>query len=220
MGLFQKFSLRLSRRNKILLLVLTLISTVSVVGVALGYYLMNKLPILGKAAGNNPIEALRLASSMMLNELSPTPVKSLNTTKWDFNYSQTVEFPEHELHLATAEQIIEWSVVHRTQPWVDDVEEFLSEANYSLVDTTAHFVFIECESGNTPAMTITYYSHNQSLLVEKGWVERVTYNSYILVVTEDIALKIIKLNSDYPLVIRAILENLNSNIRFERARTL
>jgi len=181
---------------------------------------MNKLPILGKAAGNNPIEALRLASSMMLNELSPTPVKSLNTTKWDFNYSQTVEFPEHELHLATAEQIIEWSVVYSTQPWVDDVEEFLSEANYSLVDTTAHFVFIECESGNNPVMTITYYSYNQSLLVEKGWVKRVTYNSYTLIVTEDIALRIIKLNSDYQLVVRTIIENLNRNIRFEKEQTI
>jgi len=210
----------MNRRNKILLIVLIVVCIATVAGISLGYYLMGILPILGRAAGNNPIEALKLASSMMINEVTPTTVKNFNTTRADFNYSQTVEFPEDKLQLATAEQIIEWSVAHNTQPWVDDIGEFLSEANYSLVDTTAHFVFIECESGNNPVMTITYYSYNQSLLVEKGWVKRVTYNSYTLIVTEDIALRIIKLNSDYQLVVRTIIENLNRNIRFEKEQTI
>jgi hypothetical protein len=206
----------MTRKNKILLIVLSFIGIVSVVGVVLGYYLMNQFPVLGKAAGNNPIEALRLASSMMLHELTPSNVKSFNLTETYLNYSQTVNFPEDKLQLATVEQIIEWSVTHSNQPWVDDVGKFLSEANYSLTDTTAHFVFIECKSGNNPVMTITYYSYNKPLLVEKGWVERVTYNSYTLIVTEDIAIEIIKLNSDYQLVVKTIIENLNRNIRFEK----
>ena len=210
----------MKRRNKILLIVLSLIGIVSIVSAALGYYLMNKLPILGKAAGNNPIEALRLASSLMLNELSSTSVKSFNLTEADLNYSQTVDFPEDKLQLATAEQIIEWSVTNKNQPWVDDVGKFLSEANYSLTDTAAHFVFIECESGNISVMTITYYSYNQSLLVEKGWTKRVTYNSYTLIVTEDIATEIIKLNSNYQLVVKTIIENLNRNIRFEKEQAV
>jgi hypothetical protein len=192
----------------------------SIVGVSLGYYLMNQFPILEKAAGNNPIEALKLASGMMLNELSPTSVKSFNLTEADLNYSQTVDFPKDKLQLATAEQIIEWSVTHNNQPWIDDVGKFLSEANCSLMDTTAHFVFVECKSGNNPVMTITYYSYNQSLLVEKGWTKRVTHNSYTLIVTEDIATEIIKLNSDYPLVVKTIIENLNRNIRFEKEQAV
>lgn len=99
---------------------------------------------------------------------------------------------------------------------VDDVGKFLSEANYSPTDTAAHFVFIECESENNPVMTITFYRYNQSLLVEKGWTERVAYNSYTLTVTEDITIEVIKLNSDYRLIVRTIIESLNRNIRFEK----
>jgi len=206
----------MKRRTKILLAILVLISCIALAGVSLGYYLMSRFPILGRAAGNNPIEVLRLASSMMLNELTPTSVKNFDLDKADLNYSQTVIFPENKLELATAEQIIEWSVTHNSQPWVDDVGKFLSEANYSLMDTTAHFVFIECESGNNPVMTIMYYSTNQSLLVEKGWSNRIIQNSYTLIVTEAIALEIIKLNSDYQLIGKTIIENLNNTVKFEK----
>lgn len=207
----------MKRRKKILLAVLIGLSSLTLVVVSLGYYLMSLFPILGWAVGHNPLEALRVASSMMLNELTPTSVKSFNLTEAVRNYSQTVEFPEDKFELKNAEQIIEWSVAHNSQPWVDDVGRFLSEANYSLVDTTAHFVFIECRSENSPIMSLTYNSSNESLLVEKGWTNRVTYNSYTLIVTENVALEIIGLNSDYQVVVRTIIENLNKAIRFVKA---
>ena len=202
------------RRKKIMLAVLILLCSFMVIFVSLGYYMMSRFPILSWAVGHNPLETFRVASSMMLNEVTPTAAKSFNPVEADLNYSQIVEVPEDRLELTTAEQIIEWSVVHSSQPWVDDVGEFLSEANYSLVDTTAHFVFIECRSENSPVMTLTYFSKNESLLVEKGWTNRVTYNSYTFVVTENVALEIIELNSDYQVVVRKILENLNNTIRF------
>jgi protein-S-isoprenylcysteine O-methyltransferase Ste14 len=202
------------RRKKLFLAMLILLISIMLVIVSLGYYLMSLFPILGWAVKGNPFEAFRVASSMMLNEVTPSSAKGFNPTEADLNYSKTVEFPENKLELTTAEQIIEWSVAHNSQPWVDNVSKFLSEANYSLVDTTAHFVFIECESENSPVMTLTYYSSNESLLVEKGWVNRVTYNSYTLIVTENVALEIIELNSDYQIVVRKIIENLNNTIRF------
>ena len=202
------------RRKKLFLAMLILLVSITLVIGSLGYYLMSLFPILGWAVKDNPFEAFRVASSMMLNEVTPSSAKGFNPTEADLNYSQTVEFPEDKLELTTAEQIVEWSVAHNSQPWVDDVSKFLSEANYSLVDTTAHFVFIECRSENSPVMTLTYYPSNESLRVEKGWINRVAYNSYTLILTENVALEIIELDGDYQVVVRTIIENLNNTIKF------
>jgi len=204
-------------RDRILVVVLVLVCLSGAVVVSLGYYLMSINPILTKASGSNPLEALRIAGKVMINELIQTPVKSFDLQDADIEYNRTVDFPEDKLELATAEQIIEWSVYYNDQPWVEDVGKLLSEANYSLIDTTIHFVFIECRSSeNNPVMTITYYSGDSSLLVEKGWMKRIHYNSYTLIATESIALEMIKLDRDYQLIVKTIVENLNNTIRFER----
>jgi hypothetical protein len=183
----------------------------------MGYYLISINPILARASGSNPLEALRISGKVMINELIQTPVKIFDLQNADLKYNRTVDFPEDKLELTTAEQIIEWSVYYDYQPWVEDVGQLLSEANYSLIDTTIHFVFIECKSNeNNPVITITYYSSNSSLLVEKGWNKRINYNSYTLIATESIALEMIRLESDYQLIVKAIIENLNNTIRFEK----
>ncbi|MCP8310719.1 MAG: hypothetical protein L6N94_04405, partial [Candidatus Methylarchaceae archaeon HK01M] len=72
------------------------------------------------------------------------------------------------------------------------MEEFLLEADFSLMDIVAHFIFIECKSGNSPVMTVTYYVASRSMLIEKGWIERDIYNSYTCYLTEDLALDVIR----------------------------
>jgi hypothetical protein len=204
-------------RKKILLAVIILVCLPSIIIVSMGYYLISINPILARASGSNPLEALRISGKVMINELIQTPVKSFDLQNADLKYNRTVYFPEDKLELTTAEQIIEWSVYYNDQPWVEDEGQLLSEANYSLIDTTIHFVFIECKSSeNNPVITITYYSRNSSLLVEKGWNKRISHNSYTLIATESIALEMIRLESDYQLIVKAIIENLNNTIRFEK----
>jgi hypothetical protein len=175
---------------------------------------MKKYEILGWVVGNNPFEALRVAGQMMVNEKSETtPVKIFETGQADLGYSQTVEFPENKLELSTAEQIIEWCVSHSNQPWVNDVADFLEQIDFPLRETTVHFVFINCKSGKNPVMTLTYNPSNQSTSVEKGWVNEATEDTYTCYVTEDLALKIIKYESDYQLILKAIMQNLDKDIR-------
>jgi hypothetical protein len=202
-------------RNKILKIILVVFIIIVVASVSIGYYLMLSVPMLAIASGSNPLEALRLAGKVMVNDLLQSPVKAFNKSNADLNYNRTVPFPEDRFELETVEQIIEWSVFNNDQPWVDNVGIFLSEANYSLIDTTAHFIFINCESGNNPVMTLTFYSTNQTLSVEKGWVKRVTHNSYTLIVTETVALQLIRLESEYQQIVKIIIENLNNTIKFD-----
>ncbi|MCP8319118.1 MAG: hypothetical protein L6N95_04745, partial [Candidatus Methylarchaceae archaeon HK01B] len=72
---------------------------------------------------------------------------------------------------------------------------------------------IECKSGNSPVMTVTYYVASRSILIEKGWIERDVYNSYTCYVTEDLALDVIRYDGDYKFILKIIMENLNRNIR-------
>jgi hypothetical protein len=206
----------MNRRNKIISIILIIVIIIIVGSVAIGYYLIMNIPMLGIASNSNPLEALRMAGKVLVNDLTQTPVKDFNKEEADLYYNRSVVFAEDKLDLKTAEQIIDWSITHNNQPWVDNISKFLLEAEYSLTDTTAHFFFIECESGNIPVMTITYYSANQMLLVEKGWVKRVTHNSYSLIATESVALEIIKLNSEYQLIVKIIVENLNNEIKFDK----
>jgi len=48
-----------------------------------------------------------------------------------------------------------------------------------------------------------------AISIEKGWADRATYNSYTRYVTEDPALEVIKYDSDYLLILKTIIENLN-----------
>ncbi|MCP8304808.1 MAG: hypothetical protein H3Z50_05000 [archaeon] len=201
-------------RYKILVVALVAIALTATVSVSLGYYLMSQYPVLEYSVDGNPFEALRVAGQMVVNDWSQnTPVKNLDSGQADFDYSQTVDFPEDKLELTTAEQIIEWCVNKNSQPWVEDVEEFLLEADFSLTDITAHFVFIECKSGNSPVMTVTYYVASRSILIEKGWTDRGVYNSYTCYVTEDLALEVIRYDGDYKLILKIIMENLNRKIK-------
>ncbi|MCP8311659.1 MAG: hypothetical protein L6M37_01740 [Candidatus Methylarchaceae archaeon HK02M1] len=201
-------------RYKILVVALVAIAFTAIISVSLGYYLMSHYPLLEYSVDGNPFEALRVAGQMVVNDWSQkTPVKNFDSGQADFDYSQTVDFPEDKLELTTAEHIIEWCVNKKSQPWVKDVEEFLLEADFSLMDIVAHFIFIECKSGNNPVMTVTYYVASRSMLIEKGWIERDIYNSYTCYLTEDLALDVIRYDGDYKFILKIIMENLNRNIR-------
>ena len=102
--------MKLSKRMLLAVLILVCLSVVVIIST--GYYLMSVNPILAKASGSNPLEALRIGGKVMINELIQTPVKSFDLQDADLKYDRTVDFPEDKLELTTAEQIIEWSVFH------------------------------------------------------------------------------------------------------------
>ena len=199
-------------RNKILLGVMIFVGVSLALGVGVSYYLMSHYAFLGAVFDNNPLAVLDAAGRIAMNQVRSTPTKSFNIENVDRDYNKTVEFPEHVLELETAEQIIEWSVVNQNQPWTGNITEFLEESQVPVEDIALHIVFIETKSGETPVMTVTHLSWNNTQIVEKGWTNRVPYNSYTVVATEEFAVSLLENLGDSELVVKAIIQNYNGAI--------
>lgn len=197
---------------KILLIGLIIGGTVFAIGIGVSYYVMSQYPLLGIVFDHNPIAFLDAASRIAINQVAPTPTKGFNIVDVDQGYNEIVEFPESRLELETAEQIIEWSVAHQSQPWITNITDFLSESQMPISDLTLHLAFIDTKSGDVPSMTITYIRSNNTQIIEKGWKDSVPYNSYKALVTEKLAIEILKNYGNDQSTIMAIIQNYGGEI--------
>jgi len=200
-------------RNKILVSILVAVVVIFSVGIGIGYYLMSQYPLLGDAFDNNPLAVLEAASRVVITQVTSTPTKSFNIEEMNKDYNKTVTFSENRLELETASQIIEWSVTHQSQPWVENITEFLSEYNVPVSDITLHLVFIETKSGETPVMTVTYFGSNDTHIIEKGWTDGMSYNSYTGLVTEEFAVENLKNYGDCKQFVKALIQNYDGAIK-------
>jgi flagellar basal body-associated protein FliL len=200
-------------RNKILAVILITVGVIFSVGIGIGYYVMNQYPLLGEAFDNNPFAVLEAASRVAITQLTSTPTKVFDLDDIDRNYNKTVEFPVNWLELETAEQIVEWSVTFQSQPWVENITEFLSEYDVPVGDITLHLVFIETESGENPVMTVTYFSSNNTQIIEKGWIGRMTHNSSTVLITEEFAVDNLKHYGDSTQFVMALIQNFDGAIK-------
>lgn len=203
-------------RNKIILSVIIAGIILFSIGIGVSFFLMSQYPIVGDIFENNPLAALEAASRIAVNRVTSTPTKSFNIEDVDKDYNKTVEFPENRLELETAEEIIEWSVTHQSQPWVENITEFLQESQIPVGDITLHLVFINTKSGDTPIITVTYLSSNNMQIIEKGWKNREIYNAYIGLVTEKFAVKALKNYSSSKLIVKAIMQNYDGAIKLTK----
>jgi hypothetical protein len=194
-------------RNKILVSVMIAGGIALVIGVGVGYYVMSHYAVLGAVFDSNPLAVLEAAGRMAINRVVPTPTKSFNMSDVNKAYNHTVAFPESIQELETAEQIIEWSVVHQHQPWVGNITAFLEASDIPVNDIVLHVVFIDTQSQETPVMTVIYIAWNETQIVEKGWTSRIPYNAYTVVVTEELALTLLKHLGDGEQVVKAIIQN-------------
>ena len=204
---------RMRRRNKILVCVLISIGVLLSVGVGVGYYLMSQNAFLGAAFDNNPLAVLEAASRIALNQVTSTPTKRYDMTTVDREYNKTTPFPENPLELETAEQIIEWSVAHQSQPWVENIPALLQESSIPVSNVVIHFVFLETQSDAAPIMTLTYLLSNNTQIVEKGWKDRMAYASYTVLTTETFAVALLENHGDSKLVVKAIIQNYDGAIK-------
>ncbi len=203
-------------RNKILVVILITVGVFFSVGVSIGLYLMNQYALLGDAFDNNPFAVLEAASKIALSQIRSTPTKRFNIEDIEKNYNKTVPFPENRLELETAEQIVEWSITHQSQPWVANISEFLLDYNVPVSDITLHLVFIETKSGENPGMTVTYLFSNNTQIIEKGWINRVTYNSYTGLLTEEFAVKNLENYGDSKRIVKVTINNYDGDISLIR----
>jgi hypothetical protein len=127
-----------------------------------------------------------------------------------------VQFPENRVELETAEQIIEWSVTHQSQPWVANITEFLLDYNVPVSDITLHLIFIETKSGENPGMTVTYLSSNNTQSIEKGWIDSVTHNAYTGLLTEAFAVKNLENYGDSKKIVKVTINNYDRDISLIR----
>jgi len=202
----------MKRSYKILLVGLIIGSMVFSIGIGVSYYVMSQYPFLGRVFDHNPIAFLDAASKIAINRVAPTPTKGFNIVDVDQGYNETVEFPESRFQLETAKQIIEWSVTHQSQPWITNITDFLSESYIPIRDTTLHLAFIDTKSGEVPSLTLTYLRSNNTQIIEKGWKESGTYNSYTVLVTEKFAIDILNDYGNDRAVIQAIIQNYGGEI--------
>jgi hypothetical protein len=200
-------------RYKILLGVVIVGCALFSVGIGLSYYLMKQYTFLGIVFNDNPLAFLEAASRIALNRVSSTPTKSFKNINVDIDYALTVSFSKNRKEVETAEQIIEWSVAHQSQPWITNITNLLNESQIPTGDLTLHLAFIDTKSGSTPAMTLTYIRANNTQIIEKGWKERVTHNSYVGLVTEKLAIEILKHYGDDQSIIITIIQNYDGAIK-------
>lgn len=201
------------RRYQILLGVVIIGCALFSVGIGVSYYLMRQYSFLGIVFDNNPLAVLEAASRIAMNRVISTPTKSFNIINVDKDYARTVYFSENRRALETAEQIIEWSVAHQGQPWITNITDFLIESQVPIGDITLHLAFIDTKSGDVPTMTVTYIRSNNTQIIEKGWKDRVTFNSYVGLVTEELAVEMLKHYGDDQFVIKAIIQNYDGAIK-------
>ena len=200
-------------RNKILVVILITVGVIFSVGIGIGYYVMSQYPLLRDAFDNNPLAVLEAASKVAITQMTSTPTKNFDIEDIDKDYNVTVEFSDNGFELETAEQIIEWSVTYQSQPWVENVKEFLSDYNVPVSDLTLRLVFIETESGENPVMTVTYIASNNTQIVEKGWIERMTHNSSTVLITEEFAIENLKNYGDSKQFVMALIQNYDGAIK-------
>ena len=200
-------------RNKILVVILITVGVIFSVGIGIGYYVMSQYPLLRDAFDNNPLAVLEAASKVAITQMTSTPTKNFDIEDIDKDYNVTVEFSDNGFELETAEQIIEWSVTYQSQPWVENVKEFLSDYNVPVSDLTLRLVFIETESDENPVMTITYIASNNTQIVEKGWTERMTNNSSTVLITEEFAIENLKNYDDSKQFVMALIQNYDDAIK-------
>ncbi len=208
------------RRNKILVSVLILGGIALAIGVGVSSYFLSYYAFLGAVFDSNPLAVLEAAGRMAINRVVPTPIKTFNMSDANKEYNHTVAFPESVLELETAEQIIEWSVVHQHQPWVGNITAFLEASDIPLNDIVLHIVFIQTQSHETPVMTVTYLAWNETQIVEKGWTRRLPYTAYTVVVTEAFALTLLKALGDSEHIVKAIIQNYDGAITLINEDTL
>ncbi len=200
-------------RNKILVVILITVGVIFSVGIGIGYYVMSQYPLLRDAFDNNPLAVLEAVSKVAITQVTSTPTKNFDIEDIDKDYNVTVEFSDNGFELETAEQIIEWSVTYQSQPWVENVTEFLSDYNVPVSDVTLRLVFIETESGENPVMTVTYIASNNTQIVEKGWIERMTHNSSTVLITEEFAIENLKNYGDSKQFVMALIQNYDGAIK-------
>ncbi len=200
-------------RNKILVVILITVGVIFSVGIGIGYYVMSQYPLLRDAFDNNPLAVLEAVSKVAITQVTSTPTKSFDIEDIDKDYNVTVEFSDNGFELETAEQIIEWSVTYQSQPWVENVTEFLSDYNVPVSDLTLRLVFIETESGENPVMTVTYIASNNTQIVEKGWTDRMTHNSSTVLITEEFAIENLKNYGDSKQFVMALIQNYDGAIK-------
>ena len=200
-------------RNKILVVILITVGVIFSVGIGIGYYVMSQYPLLKDAFDNNPLAVLEAVSKVAITQVTSTPTKNFDIEDIDKDYNVTVEFSDNGFELETAEQIIEWSVTYQSQPWVENVTEFLSDYNVPVSDVTLRLVFIETESGENPVMTVTYIASNNTQIVEKGWIERMTHNSSTVLITEEFAIENLKNYGDSKQFVMALIQNYDGAIK-------
>jgi hypothetical protein len=200
------------RRNKILVGVLISMGVLLSMGVGVGYYLMSQNAFLGAAFDNNPLAVLEAASRIVLNQVMSTPTKRYYMAIVDKEYNKTTPFPENPLELKTVEQIIEWSVSHHRQPWVENIPALLQESSIPVSNVVIHFVFLETQNGAAPVMTLTYLLPNYTQIVEKGWNDRMAYTSYTVITTETFAVALLENHGDSKRVVKAIIQNYDGAI--------
>lgn len=204
--------LNMRRRNKIIVGVIIFVVVSLSIGAGVSYYLMSHYSFLGAVFNNNPLAVLEAASKIAINQVTSSPTKSFNMSDVNKDYHKTVEFPENILELETAEQIIEWSVVHQNQPWIGNITAFLETSQVPVGDIALHIAFINTQSNEIPVMTVTYLSWNNTQIVEKGWTDSVPYNSYTVVVTEEFAILLLENLGDSDPVVKAIIQNYNGAV--------
>jgi hypothetical protein len=202
----------MNRRNKLIVSIVLILGLVVIIGGSLGLYLMNQYPLLSDAFDDNPFAVLEVASRIAVSQILTTPTKQFDIEELDKEYNQTVEFSENRLELETAEQIIEWSVIHQNQPWVENITEFLVAYDVPVSDITLHLGFIETESAENPVMTITYFFSNNTQIVEKGWIDRGTHPSYTCLMTEMFAVDNLQNFGDSKKLVTIIITNYDGAI--------
>jgi hypothetical protein len=200
-------------RNKILVVILVAVGVICSVGIGIGYYVMRQYPLLGEVFDNNPFAVLQAASRVVTTQLTSTPTKVFDLEDIDREYNKMVEFPVNRLELETSEQIVEWSVTYQSQPWVENITEFLVEYDVPVGDITLHLVFIETESGENPVMTVTYTSSNNTQIVEKGWIDRMAHTSSTVLITEEVAVENLKYYGDSTQFVMALIQNYDGAIK-------
>jgi len=203
-------------RNKILVSIVIIVGLFVAIGGSIGLYLMSQYPLLGEPFDNNPFAVLEAASRIAVSQMLSTPTKRFDVDDIDKDYNKTVEFSENRLELETAEQIIEWSVTHQNQPWVENITEFLLDYDVPVSDITLHLAFIETESRENPVMTVTYLFSNNTQIVEKGWIDRITHNAYTGLLTEVFAVENLENYGDSTKLVKVIISNFDGAISLIR----
>jgi len=112
-----------------------------------------------------------------LDEALPRP--AIEYERLDFLTESTTTVAIEALE--TAEQIIEWSVTHQSQPWVENIPTMLQESSIPVSNIVIHFVFLETQSDAAPVMTLTYLLSNNTQIIEKGWKDQSVYTSYTII---------------------------------------